>query len=100
MRSSERAAGDSQSEHVRKPRGGSAERAGWKRERVDRLRTIERRPGVWHGGGLVRTALEVEMWVETVTEGGQRFIATWRKDGVDAARHRQENIEWQRDRKS
>ena len=33
--------------------------------------------------------LEAEMWVETVTEGGWRFMAAWRKEEVDAARHRQ-----------
>ena len=32
------------------------------------------------------------MWVETVTEGGRRFMAAWRK-GVDAARHLQEKRE-------
>ena len=36
------------------------------------------------------TALKVEVWVEPVTEGGQRFMAAWRKGEVDAARHRQE----------
>ena len=36
------------------------------------------------------TALNAEVWVETVTEGGRRFMAAWRKDEVDAARHRQE----------
>ena len=25
------------------------------------------------------TALEAEVWVETITEGGQRFMAAWRK---------------------
>ena len=35
----------------RKPRGCSAERAGWEGQRVDRL-NIERHPGVWHSGGL------------------------------------------------
>ena len=33
------------------------------------------------------------MWVETVTEGGRRFVAAWRKEEVDAARHRQEKRE-------
>ena len=33
------------------------------------------------------------MWVETVTDGGRRFMATWRKEEVDAARHRQEKRE-------
>ena len=26
------------------------------------------------------TALEAGVWVETVTEGGQRFMAAWRKE--------------------
>ena len=38
-------------------------------------------------------ALEVEVWVEKVTESGRRFMATWRKEEVDAARHRQEKRE-------
>ena len=33
------------------------------------------------------------MWAETVTEGGQRFVAAWKKVEVDAARHRQEKRE-------
>ena len=33
------------------------------------------------------------MWVETVTEGGRRFMAARRKEKVDAARHRQEKRE-------
>ena len=28
-------------------------------------------------------ALEAEMWVEIVTGGGWRFMATWRKEEVD-----------------
>ena len=38
-------------------------------------------------------ALNAEVWVETVTEGGRRFMAAWRKEEVDAARHRQEKRE-------
>ena len=41
--------------------------------------------GVWKA-----TALEPGVWVETVTEGGRRFMGAWRKEEVDAARHRQE----------
>ena len=37
--------------------------------------------------------LEAEVWVETVTEGGRRFMAAWRKEEVDAARHHQEKRE-------
>ena len=33
------------------------------------------------------------MWVETVTEGGRGFMATWRKEEVDADRHGQEKRE-------
>ena len=47
--------------------------------------------------GIIRdwkaTALEAEVWVETVAEGGRRFMAAWRKEEVDAARHRQEKRE-------
>ena len=39
------------------------------------------------------TALKAEVWVETVTEGGRRFMAAWRKEEVDAARPRQEKSE-------
>ena len=34
------------------------------------------------------TALKAEVWVETVTEGGRRFMAAWSKEEVDAVRHR------------
>ena len=41
------------------------------------------------------TASEAKMWVETVTEGGRRFMAAWGKeeDEVNAARHRQEKMD-------
>ena len=39
------------------------------------------------------TALEAEVWVKTVAEGGRRFMAAWRKEEVDTARHRQEKRE-------
>ena len=40
------------------------------------------------------TALKVEVWVDTTTEGGRRrFMAAWRKKEVDVARHRQEKRE-------
>ena len=38
-------------------------------------------------------ALKDEVWVETVTEGGRRFVAAWRKVEVDAAKNRQEKRE-------
>ena len=34
-------------------------------------------------------ALKTEVWVEAVTEGGRRFMAAWREEDEDAARHRQ-----------
>ena len=34
-------------------------------------------------------ALKAEVWVEAVTEGGRRFMAAWREEDEDAARHRQ-----------
>ena len=39
------------------------------------------------------TALKDEVWVKTVTDGGRRFMAAWRKEAVDAARHRQKKKE-------
>ena len=38
-------------------------------------------------------ALKSEVWVEAVTEGGRRFMAAWREEEEDAARHRQEKRE-------
>ena len=35
-------------------------------------------------------ALKAEVWIEAVTEGGRRFMAAWREEEEDAARHRQE----------
>ena len=37
--------------------------------------------------------LKAEVWVEAVTEGGRRFMAEWREEEEDAARHRQEKRE-------
>ena len=33
-------------------------------------------------------ALEAKVWIETVTEGGRMFIATWRKEEGGTARHK------------
>ena len=41
-------------------------------------------------------ALKAEVWVGAVTEGGRRFMAAWRKEEEDAARHRQEKREARR----
>ena len=59
---------------------------------MDQLRS-ERHPAFGITGDWKATALEAEVWVETVAEGGRRFMAAWRKEEVDAARHRQEKRE-------
>ena len=38
-------------------------------------------------------AVEAEVWVEAVTKGGRRFMAAWRQEEEDTARHRQEKRE-------
>ena len=35
-------------------------------------------------------ALNAEVWVEAIAEGGRRFMAARREEEEDAARHRQE----------
>ena len=37
--------------------------------------------------------LKAEVWVKTAMEGGRRYMAAWRKQEVDTARHRQEKRE-------
>ena len=59
---------------------------------MDRLHP-ERHPGVWMAGDWKATAFKAEVWVETVTEGGRGFMSAWRKEELDAARHRQEKRE-------
>ena len=44
-------------------------------------------------GDWKATASKAEVWVETVTEGGWSFMAAWKKEEIDAARHRQEKRE-------
>ena len=44
-------------------------------------------------GDWKETGLKAEVWVGTVTEGGRRLLAAWRKEDVDAARLRQEKRE-------
>ena len=65
---------------------------GLERKRVDRLRT-ERHPGVLYNGDWKATELKAEVQIEAVTKGRRRFMAAWRKEKVDAARHRQERRE-------
>ena len=44
-------------------------------------------------GDRKATGLKAEMRVETATEGRRRFMVAWRKEEVDATRHRQEKRE-------
>ena len=39
------------------------------------------------------TASKAEVWAEKVMEGGRTFMVAWRKEEVDATRHRQEKRE-------
>ena len=70
---------------VRRGRGGKG------KEWTDCVQSDIRAFGI--AEGWKATALNAEVWVETVTEGGRRFMAAWRKEEVDAARHRQEKRE-------
>ena len=49
-------------------------------------------------GDWKATALEAGVRVETVAEGGRRFMVAWRKEEVNAARHRLEKREAARPR--
>ena len=70
---------------VRRRRGGK------EKEWTDCVQSDIRPFGIT--GDWKATALEVEVWVETVAKGGRRFMAAWRKEEVDAARHREEKRE-------
>ena len=70
---------------VRRGRGGK------EKEWTDCVQSNIRAFGIT--GGWKATALKTEVWVDTVTKGGRRFMAAWRKEEVDAARHCQEEIE-------
>ena len=71
----------------RLPRG----RGGKEKEWTDSVQSDIRAFGI--AGDWKATVLKPDVWVETATEGGRRFIAAWRKEEVDAARHRQEKRE-------
>ena len=70
---------------VRRGRGGK------EKEWTDCVQSGIRAFGI--AEGWKATALEADVWVETVTEGGRRFMVAWRKEEVDAAKHRQEERE-------
>ena len=68
-----------------------ARRGGKEKEWTDCVQSDIRAFGI--AGDWKATALKAEVWVETVTEGGRRFMAAWSKEEVDTARHRQEKRE-------
>ena len=70
---------------VRRGRGGK------EKEWTDCVQSYIRAFGIT--GDWKATALKAEVWLDTVTEGGRRFMAAWRKEEVDAAGHRQEKRE-------
>ena len=70
---------------VRRGRGGK------EKEWVDCVQSDIRAFGI--AGDWKATALKAEVWIETVTEDGWRFMAAWRKEEVDEARYRQEKRE-------
>ena len=70
---------------VRRGRGGN------KKEWTDCVQSDIRAFGIT--GDWKAMALKYEVWVEAVTEGGRRFMAAWRKEEEDVARHRQEKRE-------
>ena len=63
-------------------------RGGKEKEWTDCIQSDVRAFGIV--GDWRATVVEAEVRVETVTEGGRRLMAAWRNEGVDAARHRQE----------
>ena len=69
--------------HVRKP--------GKEKEWTDCVQSDIRAFG--KTGDWKTMAFKAEVWVEAVTEGGWRFMAAWREEEEDAARHRQEKRE-------
>ena len=66
-------------------------RGGKEKEWTDCIQSDIRAFGI--EGDWQATALKAEVWDETAVEGGRRFMAAWRKEEVDAARHRQEKRE-------
>ena len=59
-------------------------RGGKKKEWTDCVQSDIRVFGI--AGDWKAMALEAELWVEIVTEGGRRLMATWGNEEVDATR--------------
>ena len=70
---------------VRRGRGGK------EKEWTDCVQSDIRAFGIT--GDWETMAVKAEVWVGAVTKGGRRFMAAWRQEEEDAARHRQEKRE-------
>ena len=70
---------------VRRGRGGK------EKEWTDCVQSDIRAFGIT--GDWETMAVMAKVWVEAVTKGGRRFMAAWREEEEDAARHRQEKRE-------
>ena len=70
---------------VRRGRGGK------EKEWADCVQSDIRAFGIT--GDWKAMALKADVWVEAVTESERTFMAAWRKEEEDAARHRQEERE-------
>ena len=66
-------------------------RGGKEKEYTDCVQSDIRAFGIT--GDWKTMALKAEVWVEAVTEGWRRFMATWREEEEDPTRHRQEKKE-------
>ena len=64
---------------LRRGRGGKKE--GW----IDCIQSAVRAFRI--AGDWKAKVSDEDVWVETVTEGGRRFMATWRNEEVNAGRH-------------
>ena len=70
---------------VRRGRGGK------EKEWTDCVQSDIRAFGIT--GDWKAMALTADVWLQAVTEGGRRFMAAWREEEEDAARHRHEKRE-------
>ena len=66
-------------------------RGGKEKEWTDCVQSDIRAFGIT--GDWKATAFKAEVWVDTTTEGGRRFMNACMKEEVDADRHRQEKRE-------
>ena len=71
---------------VRRGRGGK------EKEWTDCVQSDIRAFGIT-GGWKAMALKKAGVWVEVVTEGVRRFMAAWREEEEDVARHRQEKRE-------